>query len=106
MIYTFDEQIKKYKEFSYDSYGLHPVYNNQDVYELLEELKKEYAPTVEMTMEGHDMLFKYLEYSTFAGFIQEVLVDYSTRERLYGDLSIEDLMQAWLHPETIKVVDE
>lgn len=46
---TFDEQIKKYKCLSYEAYGLYAIYDNKDIYELLEELKQVYAPTVEMT---------------------------------------------------------
>ena len=58
---TFDEQIKKYKELSYDSYGLYPVYDNQDLYELLECLREEYAPTIEMTKEQLHVLNSYRE---------------------------------------------
>lgn len=96
----FDEAIKKYKELSYESYGLHPVYDNKDIYELLEELKKEYAPTVEMTKRQYHS-FKLWKYHT-AGWNMTNCAEFARDE----NMKATEAMQAWLHPETIKVVDE
>lgn len=64
-------------------------------------LREEYAPTVEMTSGNK------------ATFIQEgdslskLLTGYFGFDVLYwGDISERKVAQAWLHPETIKVVDE
>ena len=51
---TFDEAIKYVKENSFiqsyeDVYEYNHVTDLDDVIEILEKLKKEYAPTVEMT---------------------------------------------------------
>lgn len=79
---------------------------------VLQDLKKEYAPTVEMTKEDKNTLGYYLENSTFfslierkhAGIEVEMLgITVGTNEFL--NLSDEDLMQAWLRPESIKVID-
>jgi len=101
----FDEAIDKYK--SYKEYGLYPVFTSEDVYTLLEELKKEYAQTVDMTKEQRDLIFDNR---------------YSDRDKLYeimgtedgyyfdslywGNLEPHEVAQAYLHPETIKIIDE
>lgn len=107
----FDDVINKYKGLSYETYGLFPIYTNEDIYKLIEELKKEYAPTIEMTKNDKDILLYNLENYPFDVFIENVSV--SDKEKFglpsnneFRGLSIEDLMQAWLHPESIKVIDK
>lgn len=70
--------------------------------DLLEQLRAIYAPTIEMTKAEKTMLLNYLEMSSFREFMEVVLYQ---DDDLYESLSDEDLAQAWLHPETIKVVD-
>lgn len=82
-----------------------------DTLGVLQALRQEYAPTVEMTETGKNYLLYYLENSSFGSFISDInLVRIGTigvnPTDYFEDLSDEDLMQAWLHPETIKVVDE
>lgn len=82
-----------------------------DILGVLKELQQEYAPTVEMTKFQKGFLLHYLENFSFHEFISDVyMARYSSKEidlnDKYEHLSDEDLMQAWLHPETIKVVDE
>ena len=81
------------------------------VYEM-SVLKDTYAPTVEMTKKQYNT-FKWhkdnLDFSACLGTFQNY--NGETRmgikfDNLKGDLSDEDIMQAWLHPETIKIVDE
>lgn len=98
---TFDEAIKYANENSFVEEMLSDVVELEDVIEILEKLKKEYAPTVEMTSGNK------------ATFIQEgdslskLLTGYYGFDVLYwGDVSERKVAQAWLHPETIKVVDE
>lgn len=88
-----------------------------DTLGVLQALQQEYAPTVEMTQEQHDVWNVSLERSKkhkgdFIYFI-DVLDDESSfqdnvfREKLeYFINDSKPLMQAWLHPETIKIVDE
>lgn len=94
---TFDEAIKKAKKnLVYDD-------NTWGVWtELLEDLQQEYAPTIEMTKFENDILSKY-KFGDNGDFFD--LVEYET-DYLYRELSASELMQAWLHPETIKIVDE
>jgi len=108
---TFDEAIKYAKENSFVEEMLSDVVELEDVIEILEKIKKEYAPTVEMTKNDRDILLHNLENYPFDVFI--VSISMSDKEifglpanKEFKGLSIEDLMQAWLHPETIKVVDE
>jgi hypothetical protein len=77
---------------------------------LIMELKDTYAPTIEMThyeKQVFDSWLKEDDFDTpFSGFLHHLgeLGGYEDRG-LFLDLSEKDLMQAWLHPETIKVVD-
>ena len=109
---TFDEAIKKAKEDSFVEEMLSDVVDLEDVIELLENIKKEYAPTVEMTKEYRNTLRFYLENRTFFSlierkhaFIEVEMLGITSGSNEFLNLSDEDLMQAWLHPETIKVVD-
>lgn len=69
---------------------------------LIRELKDTYAPTIEMTKAEKTMLLNYLEMSSLREFMDVILYQ---NGNLYEKLSDEDIVQAWLHPETIKVVD-
>lgn len=86
---------------------------SSEMRDLLEQLRQEYAPTVEMTKEDRNTLYYYLENSTFFSLIERkhAIIEAEMLSITEGineflDLSDEDLMQAWLHPETIKIVDE
>lgn len=84
---------------------------SSEMRDLLEQLRQEYAPTIEMTETGKNYLLYYLENSSFGSFISDInLVRSGTigvkSTDYFEDLSDEELMQAWSHPETIKVVDE
>lgn len=88
--------------------------------DLLEQLCATYAPTIEMTQQQYDELMGFKKrfgssnlaatinnggYGTWS-FLDEL------SGRIFGhgigeatDKNIETIMQAWLHPECIKVVD-
>lgn len=80
--------------------------------DVIDKLREEYAPTVEMTKKQYNTFKWYkdnLDFSACLGTFQ----NYNGETRmgikfddLKGELSDEDIMQAWLHPETIKVADE
>ena len=110
---VFDEAIKYANENSFVEEMLSDVVELEDVIELLENIKKEYAPTVEMTKEDRNTLRFYLENSTFFSlierkhaFIEVEMLGITSGSNEFLNLSDEDLMQAWLHPETIKVIGE
>ncbi|MEL1262330.1 hypothetical protein WL797_07800 [Leuconostoc mesenteroides] len=84
--------------------------NNDNFFHIvLEDLRKEYSPTVEMTKEDKEVLLDLKSRATFYFFTQTIKKWQSNRAGLqlpYGNLNEDELMQAWLHPETIKIVDE
>lgn len=83
--------------------------NDRFFYIILNELRQEYAPTVEMTQEHKDELLMMRDN-------QEPLVEIlayldggvlrNDFDRYWEPLTEKQLIQAWLHPETIRVVDE
>ncbi|MCT3069060.1 hypothetical protein EFN45_02955 [Leuconostoc citreum] len=95
---TFDEMIEKVlNNENYNTDGL----SVDDVITLIEVLRLEYAPTVEMTS-GDKATFMQEGDS-----LSKLLTGYYGFDVLYwGDVSERKVAQAWLHPETIKVVDE
>ncbi|MFL2019638.1 hypothetical protein [Weissella hellenica] len=69
---------------------------------LINELKDNYAPTIEMTQEQYNY-FKWLRDTNDSLFQAFLTVSYNENElSLFSEL---DLTQAWLHPETVEVVD-
>lgn len=73
---TFDEMIEKVlNNENYNTDGL----SVDDAITLIEDLRLEYAPTIELTQEQYDVL---------------------------GELDIDIIKQVLLHPETVKVVGE
>lgn len=112
---TFDEAIEvlansennKLVKEGQLAYGLYRTY---DVVGVLQKLKQEYAPTIEMTKNDRDILLYSLQNYSFDVFSESIAL--SDKEKFglpvnkeFKGLSIEDLMQAWLHPETIKIID-
>ena len=73
---TFDEIIEKFEQEANEYNGLVPM---ETIYELILDLKEEYAPTIEMTQEQYDVL---------------------------AELDIDIIKQVLLHPETVKIVDK
>ena len=75
----------------------------------MECLRDIYAPTVEMTKEEKQTLLDLKSRATFYFFNQAVKKWQQDRIGLqmpYGGLTEDELMQAWLHPESIKVTNE
>ena len=105
---TFDEAINKLET---------QTIGNYEMQEILENLRDIYAPTIEMTQAQYDIFNSALAASKegendFIYFIDNL----DTQSHFYGDIFGKELsvfindsrylMQAWLHPETIKVVDD
>lgn len=79
--------------------------------DMIDELRQEYAPTVEMTKTDKEMLIYYLENYSFYVFIDTVHTSKGNTFGLpanddFNELSDEDLMQAWLHPNDIRILDK
>lgn len=115
---TFDEAIEKVEKLANFEVGKTTGDIRRDfklelgnVRDILSQLREEYAPTVEMTNYQKGLLLRYLEDLPFSDLISDVYLSRAggagdEHGDRYDDLSDEDIMNAWLHPETIKVVDE
>ncbi|MGR8826847.1 hypothetical protein N2E09_04415 [Leuconostoc citreum] len=84
---------------------------------LIYQLRKEYVPTIEMTQRQKDLLLHYKQHSWFSLFLGKLNDPYNEIYRSLPDLSCFDnwgtakereneILSAWLHPETIKVIGE
>lgn len=117
---TFDESMREYQLRSsigplVQGMKLSPFVNvpqqeydrvkflNNLFYEIINKLRQEYAPTIEMTKHEKKYLLHYLNNSSFYSLIADI---FSLETDDFEKLSDEDLMQAWLHPETIKIIEE
>ncbi|API72619.1 hypothetical protein [Leuconostoc suionicum] len=111
---TFDE-ARRYLIANFEDMNLEAVIS------VLSSVREEYASTVEMTQEQVDEL-NYTKNNLRANDLPRVIHngdggDWSYLDEFSGrlfkhqqggmtDKNIEDIMQIWLHPEIIKVVDE
>lgn len=110
---TFDE-ARRYLIGNFEDMNLEAVIS------ILNSLREEYAPTVEMTEDKKNVLVDFKKHWTFTQFVSAIEGDYENNmyfekvEKTFRKMRIangymideDKLMQAWLHPETIKVVDE
>lgn len=115
---TFDETIENI--LNDDDYGAFGI-DVDTVVGMLEKLRGEYAPTVEMTKEQFDQV-EYAKKNLTASQLPRVIHnqpdgDWSYLDELSGrlfkhqqggmtDKNIEDIMRIWLHPEIIKVIGD
>ena len=78
--------------------------DESEIKAIIEELRETYAPTVYMTELQKDLLKigRLIYFGNIQVFLNELRADNSNP---LGELSNDDLVRAWLHPETIKVVD-
>lgn len=100
---TFDETIEKFEQEANEYNGLVPM---ETVYELILNLKEEYAPTIEMTKSQYEILV--LSRNNAVNRVDKVgLLEFMSAYSLLNQgIDHLSLMQAWLHPETVNVVDE
>ena len=71
----------------------------------MERLRDKYAPTVEMTQEQRNLIFETQDDDR----LYEIMGSedgYYFDSLHWGDLEPHEVAQAYLHPETIKIVDE
>ena len=100
-----DIDMSRYHEdFIIESDGL--LTGREQLLFLLGELRDNYLPNVEMTQKESDTILGYLEDDSFFNLLSRIgSVGGLMSRGMFLDLSEEDLMQAWLYPESIKVVD-
>lgn len=70
---------------------------------ILDELQDEYAPTIEMTQKQKEDVFGAATGDTTIDNVGKYDFEWASQETKLTDIQI---MTAWLHPETIKVVDD
>ena len=107
---TFEEATENINVLSSFStlYGISP----KVVQDIINSLKQEYAPTIEMTSEEKEGIITGLKYkneynSPFANFSETYRrINQNWGDRMYINLTEEQLMQAWLNPEVIRVLEE
>lgn len=127
---TFDEAIAKVGTYLKNNDLSNSDNNDRFFYIILNDLRQEYAPTVEMTPRAYKFLKEEHNKFVKAGndnflsnnglgnwrFYDEHKIDFDTDEEYIDQFTAEhnhfkgltrtEVIQAWLHPETIKVVDE
>lgn len=109
---TFDEALKAIDEKSdMEPYSGLFLIEIEDAKAIVMKLANTYAPTIEMTAKEKDVFdfYRYPEYDDydepFSNFMHRLnsMGGYREIHSLFLNLSEEDLMNAWIHPETIKI---
>ena len=95
---TFDEAIEQ----------LHPrTIWSPEMRDLLEQLRATYAPTIEMTKNQYLFITSEYEKESVVDAVANLTADNIVKEEFHSNfwspLSEKQVVQAWLHPETIKV---
>lgn len=102
---TFDEAIAKVGTYLKNNDLSNSENNDRFFYIILNDLRQEYAPTVEMTKSQKDLILRNQDEDK----LYEIMADddgYYFNAEFSGDLEPHEVASAYLHPETIKVVDE
>ncbi|MBZ1519290.1 hypothetical protein J3330_09275 [Leuconostoc mesenteroides] len=106
---TFDEAATKVENIVGDLNI--PLGVENALLDAIEILRDEYAPTIEMTKEQHDYIDPLIQQgkelgATFTEFweVYKFIGASKKIDRTFDRQ--EQAMLAWLHPETIKIVDE
>lgn len=84
------------------------------VLDMIDELREEYAPKIYLKKSDKEMLLYYLENANFSSLLESILS--SKTSTLFGvgnienvpfyGLSEEDIMYAWVNPNSIQIIDE
>lgn len=111
MTYTFDEAIEELrlaipeKFYSPTMHDIAVMLEAQN--KVINLLREEYAPTVEMTKEQRDLIFD-ARYNDSDKLYEIMGTDdgYYFDSEYWGNLEPHEVAQAYLHPETIKMLEE
>ena len=101
---TFDEAIAKVGTYLKNNDLSNSDNNDRFFHIILNELRQEYAPTVEMTQTQKDLILRNQDEDK----LYEIMGDgegYYFNAEYWGNLEPHEVASAYLHPETIKVVD-
>lgn len=107
---TFDEAIAKVGTYLKNNDLSNSDNNDRFFHIILNELREEYAPTVGMAKRQYDFIATDYERENIVDAVANLSVDDILRERFdvsfWEPLTQREVVSAWLHPETIKIVDE
>lgn len=98
---TFNETIEKFEQEANEYNGLVPM---ETIYELILDLKEDYAPTIEMTEEQKDIIMNLLDDSDISQNDWKNMINDDSPE--LPKISYRQAIMAYMNPETIKIVDE
>lgn len=100
---TFDEAIAKVGTYLKNNDLSNSDNNDRFFHIILNELRQEYAPTVEMTQTQKYLILRNQDEDK----LYEIMGDgegYYFNAEYWGNLEPHEVASAYLHPETIKVV--
>ena len=111
---TFDEAIEKLRlaiPEKFYSPTLHDIAVMVEAQtKVINLLREEYAPTIEMTKTQYRFINSEYEQKNIVDAVANLTVDEILKENFHKSfwepLSQREVVQSWLHPETIKIVDE
>ena len=99
---TFDEALKELDECTDD-------FDAVDATQLVKKLRATYAPTIEMTKNQYLFITSEYEKESVVDAVANLTADNIIKEEFHSNfwspLSEKQVVQAWLHPEMIKVVE-
>ena len=101
MTFTFNDAIREVNLISMN--GIDDI-SGEDAIHVINLLRQEYAPTVEMTKSQKDLILRNQDEDK----LYEIMGDddgYYFNAEFSGDLEPHEVASAYLHPETIKIVE-
>ena len=107
---TFDEALKAIDEKSdMEPYSGLFLIEIEDAKAIVMKLANTYAPTIEMTKNQYLFITSEYEKESVVEAVANLTVDDIIKEKFHynfwSPLSEKQVVQAWLHPECVKVVD-
>lgn len=110
MAMTFDEALKAIDEKSdMEPYSGLFLIEIEDAKAIVMKLANTYAPTIEMTKNQYRFITSEYEKESVVYAVANLTADDIFKETFHSNfwepLSEKQVVQAWLHPETIKVVE-
>jgi len=106
---TFDEAIDEVKSHDNTYDETSGIMNTFSVLDIIDELRKKYAPTVEMTKEQAEDLNSIIREVGEVFEPNEIPTDVKLTDKvveLESNYILFKYLNAILHPETIKIIDE
>ena len=107
---SFDEAMAKVGTYLKNNDLSNSDNNDRFFYIILNDLRQEYAPTVEMTKTQYSFITSEYEQKNVVDAVANLTVDDILKENFHQSfwkpLTQNEVVQSWLHPETIKIVDE